>query len=118
VLTKSERLALLLERLSAAPTANSAEEALILLAATLNAVEDEFTTIPFDLSRSDSDGRMYPPLPDSARDVPGRPDVTRYRSRFHNTWISANGAVRIASVGDAEPLLDKAGTDGRKVDLP
>jgi hypothetical protein len=105
MLTKSERLALFLERLSAAPTANSAEE-------------DEFTTIPFDLSRSDNDGRMYPPLPDSARDVPGRPDVTRYRSRFHNTWIAANGAIRIASVGDGEPLLEKAGTDGRKVDLP
>jgi hypothetical protein len=72
-LTRSERLALFIERLSAAPAANSTEEALILLAATLNGVEDEFTTIPFDLSRSDSDGRMYPPLPDSARDVPGRP---------------------------------------------
>jgi hypothetical protein len=45
VRTKSERLALFLERLSAAPTANSAEEALIMLGATLNAVEDEFTTI-------------------------------------------------------------------------
>lgn len=118
MLTKSERLALFLERLLEAPAANSAEEALILLAATLNGVEDECTTIPFDLSRSDSDGRMYPPLSDSARDVPGRPDVTRYRSRAHNTWIAANGAIRIASVDDGEPLLDKAGTGGRKVDPP
>jgi hypothetical protein len=117
-LTRSERLAIFLDRLSAAPAASSAEEALILLAATLNGVEDEFTTIPFDLSRSQSDGRMYPPLPDSAREVPGRPDVTRYRSRAHNTWVAANGAIRIASVDGGEPLLDKAGTDDRKADLP
>ena len=79
-LTRSERLAIFLERLSAAPAAGSAEEALILLAAMLNGVEDEFTTVLFDLSGVQSDGRMYPPLPDSAREVPGRSDVTRYRS--------------------------------------
>jgi len=110
-------LEIFLERLSAAPAASGAEEALILLAATLNGVEDEFTTIPFDLSRSESDGRMYPPLPDSARDVPGRPEITRYRSRAHNTWIATNGAIRIDSIGGEDSLLDKAGADGRKVDL-
>jgi hypothetical protein len=117
-LGKVERLAIFLERLSAAPIASSAEEALILLAATLNGVEDEFTSIPFDLSSSQSDGRMYPPLPDSAREVPGRADVTRYRSRAHNTWIAANGAILIASAAGGVPLLDKAGMNGRKVELP
>jgi hypothetical protein len=116
-LTRSERLEIFLERLAAAPAAGSAEEALILLAATLNGVEDEFTTIPFDLSRSQSDGRMYPPLPDSARDISGRPEITRYRSRAHNTWITTSGAIRIENIS-GEELLDKAGADGRKVDLP
>lgn len=61
--------------------ASSAEQALELLASVLNQVEDELSGIPFQPERWQNDGRMYPPLADSARDVEGRPELTRYRSR-------------------------------------
>jgi len=114
---KQERLNTFLERLSTAPPAVTAEEAFVSLSSILNAVEDELTSIPFNPMQWEHDERMYPPLPDNAHSVPGRPDLTRYRSRKHNIWIAANGAIRIAAL-NGDLLLDKAGKDGKKVELP
>lgn len=111
---KSERLAELFRRLAAAPPASSAAEAKSLLDSTLNSVEDDLTAIPFDRSAWQNDGRMYPPQEDSRRPVPGRPDVARYRSRSHNTYIGANGAIEIA-LDTTETLFKKAGRDGRHI---
>ena len=74
------------------------------------------TDIPFDPDAWLSDGRMYPPQGDSRRKVPGRNDLVRYRSLGHNTWIGANGAIRIAGV-DGQVFLEKPGADGRTVEL-
>jgi len=38
---------------------------------------------------------MYPPKDDSAVDVDGMPKVMSYRSRRHETYIAANGAIEI-----------------------
>ena len=117
ILEKHERFAIFVERLCVASPVNSAEEALALLANILNGVEEEFTTIPFNPEGWSNDGRMYAPMPDSARDVRGRTDLTRYRSRAHNTFIQANGAIRIESVhGDV--VLEKPGSDGNEVNVP
>ena len=111
-LSRRQRVAAFIKRLRAAPAAGSANEAFDLVASTLNGVEDELTSIPFDPAKWEEDGRMYPPQPDSARDVEGRPDLTRYRSRKHNTWIGSNGAIRIED-GSGRCLIDKPGADGR-----
>ena len=111
---KRERFAIFAQRLLDAPRVGSAKEAYLLLSDTLNAVEDELTGIPFDLSQWASDGRMYPPQSDSARDVAGRPELTRYRSKAHNTYIAKNGAIRIETV-NRELVLSKAGSDGNEV---
>ena len=39
------------------------------------------TSIPYDPANWMTDGRMYPPQPDSKKAVSGRSDVTRYRSK-------------------------------------
>lgn len=98
---------------SAAP-AESGEAALDLIVSTLTAVEDELTDIPADLTRWMTDGRMYPPQPDSRREVVDHPEVTRYRSRAHNTFISTTGAIEIRNLAD-EVLFRKAGADGKHV---
>jgi hypothetical protein len=116
-LTRAERLAIFVSRLMAAPCADSAEEAYVLLSNTLNAVEDEHSGVTYDLDRSSSDGRMYPPQSDSIRDIDGRPELTRYRSRAHNTFIGKNGAIRIENL-TRDLVLSKPGCDGNKVDPP
>jgi hypothetical protein len=118
-LSKPERLAIFAERLMTAPAASSAEEAIEMIASILNDVEDEFSSIPYDRSLPTNDGRMYPPLPDSARDVAGRPDLTRYRNRGHSTYVGENGAIRIIATGSSGDgtLLSKPGSDGREVTL-
>jgi len=116
-LSKGQRLKIFLERLATAEPCETFDEAMTLLTATLNGVENEFTSIPFDPSQWQNDGRMYPPQSDSARSVPGRDDVTRYRSRGHNTWISVYGAILIIKTDDDEVLLDKPGSNSRRVEL-
>lgn len=97
----------------AAP-AGSESEALALIAVTLTAVEDEMTDVPADPSKWMTDGRLYPPQPDSRRHVPEYTWVTRYRSRGHNTFIAQNGAIEIRRL-EGDVLFRKAGRDRRHV---
>lgn len=114
-LPRSTRLAIFLERLAAAPPASTASQAKSLLARILNEVEDEFSGIVFDPDMPLSDGRMYPPREDNRRNVHGRSDVVRYRSKAHNTYISNAGAIRIEDIEKGADVLDKAGKNGRTV---
>jgi len=113
-ITKGQRLVEFLRRLRWAAPASDAEEAFELIARILNAVEDEFSGTPFDPSAWKTDGRLYPPQFDSQRVVPGRQDVTRYRSRSHNTFIAANGAIEIQTI-DGFVLLSKTGANGESL---
>jgi hypothetical protein len=114
--SRDERFAAFLKRLIAAPPVNTAREAFDLVCDTLNEVEDELTDIPYHPVNRGTDGRMYPPQPDSARDLPGRADLVRYRSRGHNTYIRDNGAIEIRDlVGNV--VLSKSGSDGLGVKL-
>jgi len=114
---RQARFAEFVRRMEAAPPATSGDEALILLSRTLNHVESELTSIPFDPDRWLNDGRMYPPQEDNAREVPDRPDLKRYRSRGHNTWIMVNGAIRIVGIETSVVVLDKPGEDGCRIDI-
>jgi hypothetical protein len=48
---------------------------------------------------------MYPPQDGSMRDVKGRPDVKRFRSIDHNTFIVQNGAIHIEAVSAGRVLF-------------
>ena len=123
---RHERLTQLFRRLQCLPMPLTAQEAKAQLDATLDAVEDAMTTIPYNPVMSQSDGRMYPAQEDNCFPVPGHPDVVRYRSGGHHIFIRANGALEIRRLTTAggEParppqtgLLDFArpGADGRSV---
>ena len=99
----------------------SMDEAYDLLCDVMNAVEDQHSGVVYDPDNFLNDGRFYPPKADARRDVEGREDLIRYRSRMHNTYLSSEGAIRIQSVAKAgkpvEVILDKPGLSGRKVEL-
>lgn len=114
-MSRAERLSEFFRRLTQRLPVSSGEEALAVLSATLNEVEDELARIPYNPERWKADGRLYPPLPDSQRPVPGCPDVTRWRSKGHNTYIRENGAIEIATVPQGEPVFRAPGLDGRGV---
>jgi hypothetical protein len=73
------------------------------------------TSIPFNPDFWQTDGRMYPPQPDSIREVEGQPKVKRFRSRRHNTYIAENGAIEIKSIPEGVVILAKPGADGKGV---
>jgi hypothetical protein len=112
---KKERLAEFYRRLRAAPPAGSHDEALGQIRDILNKVEDEMTSIPYNPANWQSDGRLYPPMDDMRRDVAGWPDVVRYRSKGHNTFIRSNGAVEIQLAVGGQVQFAKNGSDGRGV---
>jgi len=113
---KRERLTEIYRRLAVAAPAASGTDALDLIALTMNQVEDQLSGVPFNPENWRNDGRLYPPQPDSRRMVPGRPDVTRFRSRGHDTFIRSNGSFEIRTLeGDVE--FFKPGADGQGVEL-
>jgi hypothetical protein len=73
------------------------------------------TSIPFDPPRWQEDGRMYPPQRDNMTVVEGHPDVKRFRSRQHITFIGDNGAIEIRS-RRGDTILSKPGADGVPID--
>jgi len=113
---RADRFAEFIRRLAAAPAVASFEKARGLIDATLNAVEDEMTSIPFDPSAWMTDGRMYPVQDDYIFDVSGRPDLKRLATRRQDLFIRSNGAFRIVSRRDAQILIEKLGSDGKGVD--
>lgn len=115
--SRAERLAEFISRLAAAEACDSADAALTQLSDILKAVEDEFSGVEFDPDFPRDDGRMYPPREDSRRRVDGRPDLRRYRSVAHNTFVSEDGALPIEGVRDKLCLIDKPARNGRRIEL-
>jgi hypothetical protein len=102
------------DRLAKAASAASHDEARALVDGTLNAVEDEYSGVPFNPANWKVDGRMYPPQDDRASDVEGHPGVIVYGSKRHNTFIAQNGAIEIQTL-DGVVEFTKNGADGNGV---
>jgi hypothetical protein len=109
------RLELFYERLQEAPAASTREEAYALLCATLNAVEDEYSGVPYNPPSWRTDGRLYPPQQDRVYAVDGFPGVLRYNSFKHDTYIASNGALEVRIIATGEVHFAKAGANGMGV---
>ena len=114
IVSKKERLAEFIRRLESAPAASSFDGAYEFVCNTINAVEDELTAIPYDPSKWQTDGRMYPPQIDNVRSVRGRKDVKRFRTRFHSLLIAENGAMQIWDVR-GRLIFEKNGANGKGI---
>jgi uncharacterized protein YPO0396 len=115
VASRKHRFQEFLRRLERSPSASSLDQARKLIDTTLNAVEDELSGVPYNPATWLTDGRMYPVQDDNIRDVPGRSDVKRARSKDHNIYIGTNGAIRIVQISTKEVALDKPGQDGQGI---
>jgi hypothetical protein len=119
VLTKPQRLQYFYDRLDEAPHASNHDEAMKLLADTLNGVENEFSGVPYNPEEPGTDGRMYPPNEKFRYTKWERPGVHCYRQTRHATFVADNGAIEIRSRSGMElsetPSYEKPGNDKRKV---
>jgi hypothetical protein len=109
---KAARIEEFYRRLIIAPAVTTAEEAYRLLCDILNAVEDEFTGIPYNPDAWATDGRLYPPFEDR-RFEEGVPEGGRgYTTRRHVVYFGANGAIEIQTMAGVVEF-QKAGADGK-----
>ena len=120
-ISKAQRLDEFFRRLYAAPPARTVEEAVFQMASVLNAVEDEYTSIPFDAiaaipaNKKDTVGRMYPPVLESLRTIAGQPNVKRHRHAYHESLVGSNGSIQMRIVKTGNIVFSKAGFDGKGV---
>jgi hypothetical protein len=111
VVSKAYRLEEFFRRLRTLPLAASFAEAMWQLETTLNAVEDDLTSIPYDPSHWRSDGRLYPPQADNAVET-SRRDVRGFRSFRHQTLIGLNGSIDISEKA-GKVVFSRPGADGK-----
>jgi hypothetical protein len=116
LLGKAARLAEFFRRLERAPACSHLASAREQLEEIMNAVEDEFSGVPFnpDAQNAPPDGRMYPPHDKYLRDS-GSSKVQLFAHVRHRTAFAANGAIKI-TLSDGTVAIDKPGQDGRTVD--
>jgi hypothetical protein len=112
---KAVRLAEFFRRLKLSSAVSDSAEAFRLIVETLNAVEDELTGIPYNPSAWMSDGRMYPPQPDSRRIAQGRPDLVRYVTKGHDILLGPSGAIEFRDRIRNLVSFRKPGADGSVV---
>lgn len=103
-------------RLERQPAATSDVEAYKLLCQVINETEDEITGIPYDPSAWMTDGRIYPPLPDSERRS-GISGVRRFVTKGHEALIGSKGGILIRQKHTGEVEFSKAGADGKTIEL-
>ena len=115
LLPKAERLAEFFRRLQSAPPTGSFEEAGALIAATLNAVEDEFSGAAYSPPNWKEDGRMYPAMGDNIVQLPGHRTVRQMRHAHHLTLVSDEGAIEITERNSGRVLLVKRSASDRGV---
>jgi hypothetical protein len=117
IVSMASRLEEVFRRLRRQGPFRSFEEAYGGLVRVVNEVEDELSGSPYNPENWRADGRMYPPQRDNWFAVPDSPGVTRMRTRGHNIFIGANGAIEIRTVVDRVLVFRLRGADGKEVGI-
>jgi hypothetical protein len=112
---KYARLVTFYARLQEAAAVQTHDEAYALLRDTLNAVEDEFSGVANNPANWRTDGRLYPPQKDRVYVVPGFPEVLRFNSFKHDTYIASNGAIEVKAIPSGDVQFSKLGANGKGV---
>ena len=103
-----ERLAIFVRRLEAAPPSGSAEEAMDLVCHPIEAVEDEFCSVPRqDPPPLGFTGRMYALRRDRMHRLPG--GVLMADARRHRIYCHRDGSIRIEYVPESKTIVTKRG---------
>ncbi len=97
ILPVRERIAIFYSRLEKAPSCRNADEALALIIATLDEVEDEFSGVEKSVHPERAfDGRMYPPQADNIKLLADGGKIARTRN--HRIVLSQSGSISIFQV--------------------
>ncbi len=112
---RAARLELFCKRLAAAPAASTRNDGYALICSTLDRVEDEHSGVPNNPPDWRTDGRLYPPQADRVYKVERFPEVLRYNSFKHDTYIGSNGAIEIRLIATDAVLFTKPGANGKGV---
>jgi hypothetical protein len=115
MMTKAERIGRIFLTIEEAARCSSRDEAMRLIAKSVNGTEDECTDIPFNPALWREDGRIYPPQEDMRIEIDGCPEVCRYNNIKHITWVARNGAIMITERRTGRCVLEKPGTDGQTI---
>jgi hypothetical protein len=103
-----ERLQVFFQKLADAPPAASAEEALALVCQTIEAVEDEFCSVPRETPAPlHFTGRMYAPQADHIRIQPCGALVAD--TRGHRVYCQPDGALSIVALPKRRTVFEKPG---------
>jgi hypothetical protein len=116
LLSKQARLNLFYNKLMLADHCSSYDEAYILLCKILNDVEDEFSGVNYNLTKSLIDGRLYPPMIDSRRVYKEREDLICFRNKANYTFFSEDGAITITTIS-GEIVVEKKSKNGQRIIL-
>jgi hypothetical protein len=113
--TKRERLAEIVRRLTLAAPFGSGAEARLALEEIMRIVEDELSGVPEnpDAAFALPDGRMYPPH-DRFEIASEWPQIQIFKQTRHRTYFGANGAMKIES-SEGTVMIDLRGRDGRSI---
>lgn len=107
-LSIGERLAIFYQRLAQSPPCETAGEALALVVATLEAVEDEFSGVPKNPNPGlKFDGRMYPPQSDHIKPQSDGSQIAQ--TKGHIVRLGADGSISIRERTSGQEQFTKQG---------
>ena len=109
-MTKAERVKIILERLQQAKPASDRESANQLIKDVVNSVEDEFSGLPYDMTKPTDRMYFYSLFIDEWQDLDGDPCHINLNGK-HRVYLFNNGSIKIDRIASNSPkeIFSKSG---------